>query len=190
METLTEKVKKHYSEPDVEVFTRAYYAAEKAHEGQMRLSGEPYFRHPYEVASILIDLGLDISTVIAGLFHDSVEDTDVTAEQLSKEYGEEVARLVEGVTKVSRVDFLSKEDHQAENLRKMLLAMSSDIRVILVKLADRLHNMRTLKYQSKDKQLEKAKETLEIYAPLAHRLGINTMKWELEDLSLKYIDPD
>ncbi|MBT3318229.1 MAG: bifunctional (p)ppGpp synthetase/guanosine-3',5'-bis(diphosphate) 3'-pyrophosphohydrolase [Clostridia bacterium] len=160
------------------------------HEGQMRLSGEPFFRHPYEVASILIDLGLDISTVIAGLFHDSVEDTEATVAQLSKEYGEDVATLVEGVTKVNRVDFLSKEDHQAENLRKMLLAMSSDIRVILVKLADRLHNMRTLKYQSKDKQLEKAKETLEIYAPLAHRLGINTMKWELEDLALKYIDPD
>ncbi len=190
MEALTEKVKKHYSEADVEVFTRAYHAAQKIHEGQMRLSGEPFFRHPYEVASILIDLGLDISTVIAGLFHDSVEDTEATAEQLSREYGEDVATLVEGVTKVNRVDFLSKEDHQAENLRKMLLAMSSDIRVILVKLADRLHNMRTLKYQSKEKQLEKAKETLEIYAPLAHRLGINTMKWELEDLSLKYIDPD
>ncbi len=190
MEALTEKVKKHYSEADVEVFTRAYHAAQKMHEGQMRLSGEPFFRHPYEVASILIDLGLDISTVIAGLFHDSVEDTEATVAQLSKEYGEDVATLVEGVTKVNRVDFLSKEDHQAENLRKMLLAMSSDIRVILVKLADRLHNMRTLKYQSKDKQLEKAKETLEIYAPLAHRLGINTMKWELEDLALKYIDPD
>jgi guanosine-3',5'-bis(diphosphate) 3'-pyrophosphohydrolase len=190
LEALTEKVKKHYSEADLKIFTRAYYDAEKAHEGQMRLSGEPYFRHPYEVASILIDLGLDISTVIAGLFHDSVEDTDVTVERLVKEYGEEVATLVQGVTKVNRVDFLSKEDHQAENLRKMLLAMSSDIRVILVKLADRLHNMRTLKYQSKEKQLEKAKETLEIYAPLAHRLGINTMKWELEDLSLKYLDPD
>jgi len=174
----------------VQVFTKAYVAAEKIHEGQMRLSGEPFFRHPYEVASILIDLGLDISTVIAGLFHDSVEDTDATVAQIVKEFGEDVATLVEGVTKVNRVDFLSKEDHQAENLRKMLLAMSSDIRVILVKLADRLHNMRTLKYQSKDKQLEKAKETLEIYAPLAHRLGINTMKWELEDLALKYIDPD
>ncbi len=190
MEALIEKVKEHYSEADLEVFTRAYLAAQKMHEGQMRLSGEPFFRHPYEVANILIDLGLDISTVIAGLFHDSVEDTEVTAEQLSREYGEDVATLVEGVTKVNRVDFLSKEDHQAENLRKMLLAMSSDIRVILVKLADRLHNMRTLKFQSKEKQLEKAKETLEIYAPLAHRLGINTIKWELEDLALKYLDPD
>lgn len=188
MEALTGKVKLHYSEADLKVFTKAYYAAEKIHEGQMRLSGEPFFRHPYEVASILIDLGLDISTVIAGLFHDSVEDTEFTIEQLGKEFGVEVASLVEGVTKVNTVDFSSKEDHQAENLRKMLLAMSSDIRVILVKLADRLHNMRTLKYQSKEKQMEKAKETLEIYAPLAHRLGINAMKWELEDLALKYID--
>lgn len=190
MEALTEKVTQHYSEQDVEVFTRAYIAAEKIHEGQMRLSGEPFFRHPYEVANILIDLGLDISTVIAGLFHDSVEDTDLTSEELKKQFGEEVALLVDGVTKVNKVDVLTKEDHQAQNLRKMLLAMSSDIRVILVKLADRLHNMRTLKYQSREKQLEKAKETLEIYAPLAHRLGINTMKWELEDLALKYIDPE
>ena len=190
MEALIEKVKLHYSAEDVEVFTRAYTVAEKIHEGQMRLSGEPFFRHPYEVASILIDLGLDISTVIAGLLHDSVEDTDFTIEELKKQFGKEVAGLVEGVTKVNRVDFLSKEDHQAENLRKMLLAMASDIRVILVKLADRIHNMRTLKYQSREKQLEKAKETLEIYAPLAHRLGINTIKWELEDLALKYLDPD
>ena len=190
MEALLEKVKLHYSEQDLEVFTRAYHVAEKIHEGQMRLSGEPFFRHPYEVASILIDLGLDISTVIAGLLHDSIEDTELTTGELKKQFGEEVTALVEGTTKVNKVDFLSKEDHQAENLRKMLLAMSSDIRVILVKLADRLHNMRTLKYQSREKQLEKAKETLEIYAPLAHRLGINTMKWELEDLALKYIDPE
>ena len=190
MEALIEKVKLHYSKEDLEVFTRAYKAAEKIHEGQMRLSGEPFFRHPYEVASILIDLGLDISTVIAGLLHDSIEDTELTKEELKKQFGEEVTVLVEGVTKVNKVDFLTKEDHQAENLRKMLLAMSSDIRVILVKLADRLHNMRTLKYQSREKQIEKAKETLEIYAPLAHRLGINAMKWELEDLALKYIDPE
>jgi len=190
VEALIEKVKKHYSSADVEEFTKAYLFAESAHEGQMRLSGEPFFRHPYEVAGILIELGLDISTVIAGLFHDIVEDTEVTTPQLKAEFGEEVANLVEGVTKVSRVDFLSKEDHQAENLRKMLLAMAADVRVILVKLADRLHNMRTLKYQSKEKQVEKAKETMEIYAPLAHRLGINTVKWELEDLALKYTDPD
>lgn len=190
MEALTEKIKQHYRENDVSVFMEAYLFAEKAHEGQMRLSGEPFFRHPYEVAGILIELGLDITTVIAGLFHDIVEDTDVSTEEITEKFGIEIANIVDGVTKVSRVDFLSKEDHQAENLRKMLLAMANDIRVVLVKLADRLHNMRTLKYQSKEKQIEKAKETLEIYAPLAHRLGINTIKWELEDLSLKYSDPE
>lgn len=190
MEALTEKVKKYYSEEDEAFFTRAYLFAEKAHEGQMRLSGEPFFMHPYEVADILIELGLDISTVIAGLFHDIVEDTEVTTEQLTKDFGSEIAYIVDGVTKIGRVNFLSKEEHQAENLRKMFLAMANDIRVILVKLADRLHNMRTLKYQCKEKQIEKANETLEIYAPLAHRLGINTIKWELEDLALKHIDVD
>ncbi len=190
MEALTEIVKSNYSEEDVEFFTKAYSFAQEAHEGQMRLSGEPFFMHPYEVAKILIELGLDISTVIAGLFHDIMEDTHVTKDEISREFGQEIARLVDGVTKVSKVEFLSKEDHQAENLRKMLLAMASDIRVVLVKLADRLHNMRTLKYQSEDKQIEKAKETLEIYAPLAHRLGINTIKWELEDLALKYLDKE
>ncbi|MDD5017871.1 MAG: bifunctional (p)ppGpp synthetase/guanosine-3',5'-bis(diphosphate) 3'-pyrophosphohydrolase [Eubacteriales bacterium] len=188
MEALLEKVKNNYSEKDVAFFTKAYLFAEQAHKGQMRLSGEPFFGHPHEVANILIDLGLDVSTAIAGLFHDIVEDTNVTLDQVREEFGPEIAKLVDGVTKVGRVDFSSKEEHQAENLRKMFLAMASDIRVILVKLADRMHNMRTLKFQSKDKQMEKAKETLEIYAPLAHRLGINTIKWELEDLALKYID--
>ncbi len=187
-ELLPEKVKNQYSPEDQAFFRRAYVFAKQAHEGQTRLSGEPYFLHPYEVASILADLGMDISTVVAGLFHDIVEDTPVTLEQIQREFGEDIARLVDGVTKVGRVDFLSKEEHQAEYLRKMFMAMASDIRVILVKLADRLHNMRTLKFQSKEKQIEKSKETVEIYAPLAHRLGINTIKWELEDLSLKYLD--
>ncbi len=186
--TLTEKVRQKYSSEDQAFFEKAYLYAEKAHEGQMRLSGEPFFMHPYEVASILVDLGLDISTVVAGLFHDIVEDTTVTLEQITSSFGPEIAALVDGVTKVGKVNFSSKEEHQAESLRKMFLAMASDIRVILVKLADRLHNMRTLKYQSEEKRIEKAKETLEIYAPLAHRLGINTIKWELEDLALKYID--
>ncbi len=189
MEELTEKLKKkNYSPADQAFFKKAYLFAKNAHEGQMRLSGEPFFMHPYEVASILIDLQLDISTIVAGLFHDIVEDTNVTLGQLKDEFGDEIAKLVDGVTKVGQVDFLSKEDSQAENLRKMFLAMASDIRVILVKLADRLHNMRTLKFQSKEKQIEKAKETLEIYAPLAHRLGINAIKWQLEDLALKYTD--
>ena len=188
MQALTERIKQNYSAEDVAFFEKAYHFAEAAHDGQMRLSGEPFFRHPYEVALILIDLRLDITTVVAGLFHDIVEDTDVTKEMIEHEFGSEIAQIVDGVTKVGKFDFLSKEDHQAENLRKMFLAMASDIRVILVKLADRLHNMRTLGYQSREKQIEKAKETLEIYAPLAHRLGINAIKWELEDLSLKYLD--
>ncbi len=189
LEELTEKLRqKNYSKEDQEIFKKAYTYAEKAHEGQTRLSGEPFFMHPYEVANILIELSLDISTIIAGLFHDIAEDTTVTISEIRQEFGDEIAKLVDGVTKVGQVDFLSKEENQAENLRKMFMAMASDIRVILVKLADRLHNMRTLKYQSKEKQIEKARETLDIYAPLAHRLGINAIKWQLEDLSLKYLD--
>lgn len=186
--TLTQKVNQKYSTQDQAFFKKAYDFAKKAHEGQMRLSGEPFLMHPCEVAGILVDLGLDITTVVAGLFHDIVEDTSVTSEQIDEQFGHEIAQIVDGVTKVGKVSFSSKEEHQAENLRKMFLAMASDIRVILVKLSDRLHNMRTLRYQSDEKRIEKAKETLEIYAPLAHRLGINAIKWELEDLSLKFLD--
>lgn len=187
-QTLIEKVRQQYAPEDQAIFEKAHMYAKSAHEGQMRLSGEPFFMHPCEVAGILVDLRLDMTTVIAGLVHDIVEDTTVTIEQIEEKFGTEIAQIVDGVTKVGKVSFSSKEEHQAENLRKMFLAMASDIRVILVKLADRLHNMRTLRYQSDEKRIEKAKETLEIYAPLAHRLGINAIKWELEDLSLKSLD--
>jgi len=186
--TLTEKVEQRYLPDDQAYFKKAFSFAEKAHDGQRRLSGEPFFMHPYEVAGILVDLGLDMTTVVAGLFHDIVEDTGVTIKEIEAEFGSEIAQIVGGVTKVGKFSFSSKEEHQAEYLRKMFLAMASDIRVILVKLADRLHNMRTLAYQSEDKRIAKAKETLEIFAPLAHRLGINAIKWELEDLALKYLD--
>lgn len=187
-QTLAEKVNHIYGAEDRAFFQKAYEFAKKAHEGQTRLSGDPFLMHPCEVAGILVDLGLDITTVVAGLFHDIVEDTGVTGKQIGEQFGHEIEQIVDGVTKVGKVSFSSKEEHQAENLRKMFLAMASDIRVILVKLSDRLHNMRTLRYQSDEKRIEKAKETLEIYAPLAHRLGINAIKWELEDLALKFLD--
>lgn len=169
---------------------KAFIMAEKAHEGQFRHSGEPYVSHPLAVAEILADLGMDTDTIIAGLLHDVIEDTDLTMDIIQREFAPQISVLVDGVTKLKNLEFKSYEDQQAESLRKMFLAMAADIRVIIIKLADRLHNMRTLKYQSENKQIEKAKETLEIYAPLAHRLGISTIKWELEDLSLKYLNPD
>ena len=175
---------------DVQLIIRAYNFAETAHQGQYRKSGERYFVHPVEVAKILIELKLDSSTVAAALLHDVLEDTEYDYNKLKSEFGEEIVELVEGVTKLTRLSFQSKEERQAENLRKMFVAMAKDIRVILIKLADRLHNMRTLKYQSDDKKKEIAMETVEIYAPIAHRLGISRIKWELEDLCLRYIDPE
>ena len=168
---------------------KAFDVAEKAHVGQQRASGEPYIIHPYEVVRILAELGLDSISICAGMLHDVPEDTEYTLEQIEKEFNPEIARIVDGVTKLTRFGFQSKEEAQAESLRKMFLAMASDIRVIIIKLADRLHNMRTLDYKNEEKRREKSKETLEIYAPLAHRLGINTFKWEFEDLSLKYLEP-
>ncbi|HSW36184.1 MAG TPA: bifunctional (p)ppGpp synthetase/guanosine-3',5'-bis(diphosphate) 3'-pyrophosphohydrolase, partial [Candidatus Limnocylindrales bacterium] len=168
---------------------KAYYYSLKAHSGQCRESGESYIIHPLGVAMILSDLELDLVTIIAGLLHDVVEDTVVTLEDITLEFGEEVAALVDGVTKLSRLDFTSREEQHAETLRKMFIAMAQDIRVVMIKLADRTHNLRTLRYLNTYKQKEIARETLEIYAPLAHRLGIYKIKWELEDLAFRYMQP-
>ncbi len=190
IENLILKIEQYNSHADMEQIIKAYNFAERAHENQYRNSGEKFFIHPYNVAMILADLNMDIQTIIAGLLHDVIEDTDVTYERVMEEFGKEVADLVEGVTKLKKLQYKTKQENQAENLRKMVMAMAKDIRVIIIKLADRLHNMRTLEYMSEEKKKEKALETLEIYAPLAHRLGISKIKWELEDLSLKYLDPE
>ncbi|MBQ6427605.1 MAG: bifunctional (p)ppGpp synthetase/guanosine-3',5'-bis(diphosphate) 3'-pyrophosphohydrolase, partial [Oscillospiraceae bacterium] len=167
----------------------AYEMAKAAHEGQKRKDGSPYVSHCVAAADIAVDMGLDEDSIVAALLHDTIEDTAVTHDELAKQFGSTVADLVEGVTKLTRVQYTSKEDEQMENLRKMLLAMAKDIRVILIKIADRLHNMRTMAYQSPEKQRSKSLETMEIYAPIAHRLGMQRVKWELEDLSLQYLDP-
>jgi GTP pyrophosphokinase len=183
------KIQKYHPSDDLSPVERAYYAAAKAHEGQKRKSGKPYFTHPYRVAEILADQMLDATTIAAGLLHDMAEDTSISIEQIEKDFGKEIALLVDGVTKLSRLTFTSKEEQQVESIRKMFLAMAKDIRVVIIKLADRLHNMRTLKFQDQKRQVPIAKETLDVYAPLAHRLGMMTIKWELEDLCLRYIDP-
>lgn len=175
---------------DSAMVKKAFDVALKAHEGQFRNSGEPYITHPYEVVRILADLGLDDISITAGILHDVPEDTDFTIEMVEKEFSHEVANIVDGVTKLMNIDFKTQEEAQAESMRKMFLAMATDIRVVIIKLADRLHNMRTLNYKSAEKQKAKARETLDIYAPLAHRLGINTFKWEFEDLALKYLEPE
>lgn len=185
---LLNRMESYTNDPDMELVIRAFDFARKAHEGQFRDSGEPFYIHPLEVAKILVDLELDETFIAAALLHDVVEDTAVTLEEIAAEFGEEITQLVNGVTKLSKINFKSKEEHQAENLRKMFLAMAKDIRVILIKLADRLHNMRTLRYTTPEKQKRKAEETLEIYAPLAHRLGMSTIKWELEDLSFRFLE--
>ena len=188
---LIASVKKYHPSTDISMIEKAYKIAYEAHEGQKRKSGEPYIIHPLCVAIILADLELDKETIVAGLLHDVVEDTVMTTEEITKEFGAEVALLVDGVTKLGQLSYSAdKVEVQAENLRKMFLAMAKDIRVILIKLADRLHNMRTLKYMKPEKQKEKARETMDIYAPIAQRLGISKIKTELDDLSLKYWKPE
>lgn len=175
---------------DVERITSAYEYARAAHEGQLRKDGSPYVTHCVAAAQIALEMGLDEDSIVASLLHDVIEDTSSGYDELSRLFGATVADLVEGVTKLTRVQYTSKEDEQMENMRKMLMAMTKDIRVILIKIADRLHNMRTMEYQTEEKQRTKSLETMEIYAPLAHRLGMQRAKWELEDLSLKYLDPE
>ncbi len=186
---LLEDVAAYNPEFDRELLERAFLFASEAHEGQQRRSGEPFVGHPVGVARVLADLHLDDSTLAAALLHDVVEDTNLTIEEVRAEFGEEITRLVEGVTKLTRIHFQSREQAQAENYRKMIVAMAQDPGVILIKLADRLHNMRTIEYLGKQKQLQKARETLEVYAPLAHRLGIHTIKWQLEDLAFATLHP-
>lgn len=190
LENLILKIEQYNPNADLQLIIKAYNYAEAAHESQIRNSGEKYIVHPVNVALILAELNMDTATIIAGLLHDVIEDTSISYEKIVEEFGAEIAYLVDGVTKLKKLQYKTKQENQAENLRKMVLAMAKDIRVIIVKLADRLHNMRTLEYMTEEKKKEKALETLEIYAPIAHRLGISKIKWELEDLSLRYLDPD
>jgi GTP pyrophosphokinase len=189
-EDVERKVERHHPDADIDLLRRAYIYSAKAHRDQVRASGEPYLIHPLSVAEILADIKMDVATVSTGLLHDVVEDTLATTEKIEELFGEDVARLVDGVTKISQLGEKSKEEAQAENLRKMILAMVSDIRVVLVKLADRLHNMRTLEYLKPEKRKRIAQETLEVYAPIAHRLGMSKIRAELEDLSFRYLEPE
>ena len=189
IDAILEAVKRYQPNADTDLIRRAYELADAAHKGQKRVSGEDYIIHPLAVAKILTDLQIDDITISAAILHDVVEDTTHTLDEMRELFGDEVAMLIDGVTKLGRIQYKSKEEQQLESYRKMFLAMAKDIRVIMIKLADRLHNMRTLKYMREDKQKRIARETIEIYAPLANRLGISNVKWELEDLCLRYLDP-
>ena len=190
LEQLLDRIRSYSADADLGLVRKAYEFSAKAHEGQRRRSGEPYLQHPIAVAGVLTSLKTDVTAIVAGLLHDTLEDTVATADELEKEFGKDVVHLVDGVTKIGKITFRSYEEKQAENFRKMVLSMADDIRVVLIKLADRLHNMRTLEHLSAAKRKEIAQETLEIYAPLANRLGIGWIKNELEDLCLKHLKPD
>ncbi|OUM96056.1 MAG: (p)ppGpp synthetase [Thermobacillus sp. ZCTH02-B1] len=189
IESLIEKASTYMKESDIAKIREAYEFAAEAHKGQVRKSGEPYIEHPVAVAEILVNMQMDVTTAVAALLHDVVEDTNVTLDDVRARFGETCAMLVDGVTKLERIQFRSKEEQQNENYRKMFVAMAQDIRVILIKLADRLHNMRTLKFQSEEAQRRISHETLEIYCPIAHRLGMSAFKWEMEDIALRYLNP-
>jgi GTP diphosphokinase / guanosine-3',5'-bis(diphosphate) 3'-diphosphatase len=190
LQTLMEEIPKYQPGADLDLVNRAYRFSEKSHEGQQRASGEPYLSHPLEVAGLLVDFKMDVTTVIAGLLHDVLEDTRATKDDLQREFGPEIADLVDGVTKIGKLAFSSREERQAENFRKMVVAMAHDLRVLMIKLADRLHNMRTLDYLAPERAKKIAQETLDIYAPLAHRLGMAKVKAELEDLALRVMQPE
>ena len=189
IEKLSEKIQSLGLEVDTDIIRKAYQYSKKAHEGQKRQSGEPYISHPLSVAEILVNLQMDQESIITALLHDVVEDTPVTIENIQEEFGSNVSFLVDGVTKISRMNFQNLHHKQSENIRKMIVAMGKDVRVILVKLADRLHNLRTLKHLPEEKRVRIAEETLDVYAPLASRLGMNSIKTEMEDLSFKHFNP-
>ena len=190
IDDVLDKMKKNNRKNDLKLIRRAYEYAKDKHGEQLRKSGEPYIIHPVQVAYILAELELDEATICAALLHDVAEDTDVTIADIEREFSPEIAEMVDGVTKLGNLKYTSAEEQQVENYRKMFLAMGKDIRVILIKLADRLHNMRTLKFLKRDRQIAISKETQDLYAPLANRLGMYSLKWELEDLSFKYLNPD
>ena len=190
LQTLIDEIPKYQPGADLDLVNRAFRFSEKSHKGQQRASGEPYLSHPLEVAGLLVDFKMDVTTVTAGLLHDVLEDTAATKDDLQREFGPEIADLVDGVTKICKLAFSSREERQAENFRKMVVAMAHDLRVLMIKLADRLHNMRTLDYLAPEKAKKIAQETLDIYAPLAHRLGMAKVKAELEDLALRVMAPE
>src|SRR5512147_2839124 len=187
-EDIQETVQRHHPDADLEILRKAYIFSAVEHKGQVRASGEPYLVHPLEVAALLAEMRMDPICVAVGLLHDVLEDTLTTADRLREYFGDDVLHIVEGVTKISKIPFSTSEERQAENFRKLLLAMVDDVRVILVKLADRLHNMRTLQYLPEDRRIRIARETMDIYAPLAGRLGMSKVKNELEDLAFQYLD--